>query len=89
MSELVKVVTITAAELRELIRDEVQAALNGLHGNTQEDRMLTVNEAAAYLNYSPSWVYHNWRKVGGRKFGSKGLRFSRRELEKWATSRKL
>ena len=45
--------------------------------------------AADFLGYSKDWVYRHWKKLGGRKIGAKGLRFSRHELERWAVSRKI
>lgn len=31
--------------------------------------MMTIEEVAEYLHKSPSWVYKNWRILGGKKLG--------------------
>ena len=40
--------------------------------------ILTVEEAALYLRKSASWVYKNWKVLGGRKLGG-SLLFPRKE----------
>ena len=44
--------------------------------NQDRHRIMTVEEVAEYLRKSPSWVYKNWRKLGGVKLGG-SLMFSR------------
>ncbi|MBB5938812.1 helix-turn-helix domain-containing protein [Streptomyces zagrosensis] len=57
-----------------------QASLGG--GLT--DRLMTMNEVAAYLGKPPSWVYGNWRRleIPFRKVGQ-ALRCRPTDLEKW------
>jgi predicted DNA-binding transcriptional regulator AlpA len=90
MSETVKIVTLSADELEALIKRVVSEALAGqTNGVGAEDRLVNAEEAAGFLGYSKDWVYRHWKKIGGRKIGAKGLRFSRRDLERWAASRKI
>lgn len=46
-------------------------------GNEKLD-ILTVEEVAQYFRKSPSWVYKNWKVLGGRKLGG-SLLFPRKE----------
>src|SRR5215472_3129209 len=79
-------VTMTAGQLRELVREEIQAATTTKH---QADRMLTAEEAAEMLSMSTDWLYRNARKLPfTRKLGHKMLRFSQQGIVKWLESRK-
>jgi len=42
--------------------------------------ILSVEEAAKYLRKSPSWVYKNWKILGGRKLGGSLLFPSKEDL---------
>lgn len=82
------IVTMTVAELRRIVAEEVLTAIGNNTGDSG-DRMLDVHEAAAFLHYSEDWLYRHWKKIpGARKIGAKGLRFSRRDLQRWANMRK-
>ena len=75
--------------LRKIVREEVQAAINQLNGKLGGvGNMMNADEAATFLGYSRDWVYRNWQKMGGRKIGKRGIRFSRRDLEAWTSSRR-
>jgi len=78
--------TLTVAQLREIVREEVKAATT-----TQQDadRLLTAEEAAEMLSMSPDWLYRNAKKLPfTRRLGHKMLRFSQRGIVKWLESRK-
>jgi predicted DNA-binding transcriptional regulator AlpA len=47
-----------------------------------EDELLDVNEAAALLGVSPSWLHHRPNLPFRRKIGGK-LKFSRQGIERW------
>ena len=80
-------VTITVGQLRELIRDEIQAASTTQH---ETDRLLTAEEAAEMLSMSTDWLYRNAKKLPfTRKLGPKMLRFSQQGIVKWLPTRKL
>src|SRR5262245_5289845 len=53
-------VTITVGQLRELIRDEIQAASTTQH---ETDRLLTAEDAAEMLSMSTDWLYRNAKKL--------------------------
>jgi hypothetical protein len=36
---------------------------------TKQNKIMTIKEAAHYLQKSTSWVYKNWEILGGRKLG--------------------
>ena len=60
--------------------------------HTSEDELLTVHDAARYLNVSPSWVYEHTRDtVDDRlpcvKLG-KYLRFDRRDLRAYVDAKR-
>lgn len=79
------IVTLSVAQLRELIRQEIKITSNWK--SREPNRLLTASEAAEFLGYSKDWVYRHWKKIGGRKVGARGIRFLRSDLEKWAGSR--
>src|SRR5262245_42863494 len=78
-------VTMTAGEFRELIGEVVEQKLKRL--NTGRNWLLTVEQAAEFLGYSKDWVFKNWRKIGGKKIGGKGVRFDPADLESWIKTR--
>src|SRR5262245_2211120 len=80
-------VTMTAGQLRELVRDAIQAA-----STTQRevDRMLTAEEAAEMLSMGTDWLYRNAKKLPfTRKLGPKMLRFSEQGIIKWLATKKV
>jgi len=80
-------VTMTAGQLRELIRVEIQAARTA---QQEADRLLDAKEAAKVLSMSEDWLYRNAKKLPfTRKLGPKMLRFSYQGMIKWLESRKV
>jgi predicted DNA-binding transcriptional regulator AlpA len=74
--------------IRQIVREEVKAA--GTKHESNEDRLLTADEAAEMLAVSSDWLYRHAKKLPfTRKLGPKMLRFSHRGLAKWSESRKL
>jgi len=81
------IVTMTVGQLRELIRDEVQAARTS---QNQGDRLLDVKETAKMVSMSEDWLYRNAKKLPfTRKLGPKVLRFSYLGIIKWLPTRQL
>ncbi len=80
-------VALTVGQARELMREVLREERQGenRHG---KNGLLKTKDAAEYLGYSKDWVYRHWKKIGGKKLTLGGLRFSRRDLEKWVASRK-
>ena len=76
------IVTLTVAELRSIVREEVRAEINGRHRG--EDRLVDINEAARLLSATKDWLYHNRKRLPFvRKTGPKSLRFSVRGIQAW------
>ena len=79
-------VTLTVAQLREIVREEIEAVRNT---QKEADRLLSAEEAAEMLSMSTDWLYRNARKLPfTRKVGHKMLRFSQQGIVKWLESRK-
>jgi len=79
-------VTLTVAQLREIVREEIEAVRNT---QKEADRLLTVEEAAGMLSVSPDYLYRHATKFPfTRKVGPKMLRFSRQGIIKWTDTRK-
>lgn len=95
MNELAKIIALTPEELESLLEQAAErgavralAANHSNNGHISDDRLVSAQQAAEFLGYSKDWIYRHWKKIGGRKIGAKGLRFSRYDLERWAESRK-
>jgi predicted DNA-binding transcriptional regulator AlpA len=80
------IVTMNASELRQLVREEVKAALAEKNGTDTTD-LLRVSEAAKRLNQSKDWLYRHWQEVGGKKLGPKSIRFAASDIEKFIAKR--
>jgi predicted DNA-binding transcriptional regulator AlpA len=81
------VVTLTVAQLKELVRQEARAAFTKSEPN---DRLLSVEEAAKMLDVSMDWLYRHSKKLPfTRKLGPKMLRFSSHGIGQWIASRKM
>jgi predicted DNA-binding transcriptional regulator AlpA len=49
-----------------------------------DDRLLTIDEAAAMLNTSKDWLYRNWKKLPFVvQLSARQIRFSLKGIEKW------
>lgn len=49
--------------------------------------LLTVSEVVTLLKCHESFVYHNWKLLGGKKLSRKMLRFPRTAIENYIKSR--
>jgi predicted DNA-binding transcriptional regulator AlpA len=80
------IVTMTAAELRAIIRQEVRTA----EGNGAEtDEWVDIDAAAKIMGVSSEWIYHNRKRLPfASKIGRRLLRFSRNGLQRWMESKK-
>jgi predicted DNA-binding transcriptional regulator AlpA len=75
-------------EIRRIIREEVNSA--GTKPESNEERLLTADEAAEMLSVSPDWLYRHAKKLPfARKLAPKMLRFSHKGMTKWLETRKL
>jgi len=80
-------VTLTVAQLREIVREEIEAVRNT---QKEADRLLSAEEAAEMLSMSTDWLYRNAKKLPfTRKLGPKVLRFSSQGIQKYLSTRKL
>jgi predicted DNA-binding transcriptional regulator AlpA len=79
--------TLTVAQLREIVREEVQAA-RAPHQDS--DRLLDAVEAAKMLSMSTDWLYRHAKRLPfTRKLGPKMLRFSYLGIQKYLSTRRL
>src|SRR5688572_6464448 len=82
-----ELVFLTTAQIRELIREELNRALT--HA-PQEERLLAVEEVAKVISVSMNWLYRNSGKLPfTRKLGPKMLCFSHDGIFKWLATRRL
>ncbi len=81
-------VTLTVGQLKALVREEVEKAIqNGHHGG---DRLLGAKEASTLLAMSEDWLYRNAHKLSfTRKLGRKVVRFSYQGIQKYLATRKV
>jgi predicted DNA-binding transcriptional regulator AlpA len=73
-------------KIREIIREEIKAALNGNGHATESTQLLKLKDAAKRLNQSDSWVYRRWKELGGKKQGG-NIRFAAADIEKFIAKR--
>jgi predicted DNA-binding transcriptional regulator AlpA len=73
-------------KIREIVREEIKAVLNGNSHAREPSRLLKLKDAAKHLNQSESWVYRHWKEVGGKKLGG-NIRFSIADIEKFIAKR--
>jgi len=77
------IVTLTVAQFRAIVREEVRAELNGGR-NKSNDTLVDINEAAKMLCAKKDWIYHNRKRLPFvRKTGPKSLRFSVKGIQDW------
>ena len=76
------IVTLRVSDLRSLIREELAMALSGGNRTTESGELLTLKDAAKYLNQSDSWLYRRWKEIGGKKLGG-NIRFAKADIEKF------
>ena len=84
------VVMMSIGELRQLIAEEVQAALQHERAPVVEkDKLLTPPEAAAILGQTVRWVYrHAPQWTFTRRLSRKCLRFQENALRRYAAARR-
>lgn len=75
-------VTLTVTELRSLIRETVSE----LSQDRGDDSLMDIKEAAKFIHQSVTYVYRNWREMGGRKFG-KNIRFTKAGVQNWINAK--
>jgi predicted DNA-binding transcriptional regulator AlpA len=73
-------------KIREIVREEIKAVLNGNSHAREPSGLLKLKDAAKHLNQSESWVYRHWKEVGGKKLGG-NIRFSIADIEKFIAKR--
>jgi excisionase family DNA binding protein len=77
-------------QIRLIVRQEINAALaNGAQQAAENDRSLTVEEAADRLGVSVNWLYRHAKKLPfSERISRKNLRFSEAGLRKWLATKK-
>jgi predicted DNA-binding transcriptional regulator AlpA len=71
------------SEIRAIVKDELEQALVS-KSHLQEDRLITIEEAAKLLSVSEDWLYRHGKKLPfTRKIHHKMLRFSYQGLQKY------
>jgi hypothetical protein len=79
------IVTMTKAELRELIGELIDRKLH----TARTDRLVGIEEAITMLSVSEGWLYHNSKKLPFvRKVGG-ALRFSVNGMQRWMEAKKF
>jgi excisionase family DNA binding protein len=71
--------------LFDLVRRAIRAEVREMSKvDRDEDRLLTIEQAAQTLSVSKDWVYRNAKRFAfTRKVGPKMVRFSETGLQKW------
>jgi excisionase family DNA binding protein len=84
------VVQLTITELRQLIAEEIAAALQNGSGHVPEkDRLLTPKEAAEILGQDVRWLYRHANELPfTRRISRKNIRFSEASLRRWIAAKK-
>ena len=73
----------------KLTKDRIRGAeMKEVRQTPQEDHLLTVVEAARFLNLAPGSLYHliSQRRIPVIRLSSRCVRFSRRALMEWVES---
>jgi predicted DNA-binding transcriptional regulator AlpA len=74
--------------IRQAVREEIQVAFQKSE-QQEEEKLLSADEAAQFLNVSPDWLYRNARRLPfTRKVGNRMIRFSYKGALKWLSSQK-
>jgi predicted DNA-binding transcriptional regulator AlpA len=73
--------------IRQAVREEIRAMSKDC---SEEDRLLTAEEAAKVLSTSADWVYRNSQRLPfTRKLGHKMLRFSAVGIQQYLKTRNV
>lgn len=76
-----------AAMLRPIVVEAVKEAL-ACRSEVQEDRMLSVDEAAKMLGVSKDFLYRYGEKLGlKRRIGLKAVRYSSKAIQRYIATR--
>ena len=83
-------VTITVKELRQIIAEEVRAALQNTGALVSDkDKLLEPKKAAELMGVTPRWQYRHADKLPfTRRISRKHLRFSEAGLRRWLAAKK-
>jgi predicted DNA-binding transcriptional regulator AlpA len=77
-------------QIRQIVREEIGAALQ--HGSgyvPEKERLLTPEEAAAILGQNVRWLYRHANKLPfSRRMNRKTLRFQEAGLRRWIATKK-
>lgn len=89
ISDSALLVTLTVEQLRELIREEIRAAI-GPDGSATLDALLNAEQVAKILGVEPAYVYSQARvkKIPSIKIG-KYRKFSPSQIKKWLDRRNI
>lgn len=80
-------VHLTVAQIREVIREELNNALNVA---PKEEKLLDAKQASEMLSTSSDWIYRNSKKLPfTRKLAPKMVRFSYQGIMKYLATRQL
>jgi predicted DNA-binding transcriptional regulator AlpA len=78
------------AQIRQIVREEITTAIqSGAPNVTQQDTLLTSEQAAQLMGVSPRWLHRHAGKLPfTRRIGRKNLRFSDAGLRRWLATKK-
>ena len=79
------------AELKKVVREALREELaeNSTATDTEEDSLLTPDQAAEFIGVNRRWLYRHAAKLPfTRRISRKSLRFCERGLRAWAAAKK-
>jgi predicted DNA-binding transcriptional regulator AlpA len=92
MSEPVNPFDPFFAEIRRIIREEVEHALSAVLANghpPEKEKLLTPEEAAEIIGVDKKWLYAHTKGLPfRRKLSHKAIRFSEPGLRRWMAAQK-
>ncbi len=90
MTEPSNAFDILLEQIRQIVREEITAALQ--HGNENpsgKDTLLTPEQAAQLMGVTSRWLYRHAKQLPFcRKLSPKMLRFSEPGLRRWVAAKK-
>ena|SRR5215471_9566744 len=78
-------------QIRQIVREEITAAMNNSGhptGRIDDNGLLNVDMAAAYLSVSSSWLYKNSHRLPFAKKVGGSLRFDKGGMRRWLESQR-
>jgi predicted DNA-binding transcriptional regulator AlpA len=77
-------------QIRQIVREEIGAALQNSNGHVREkEGLLTPEEAAEILGQNVRWLYRHANKLPfSRRINRKTLRFQESGLHRWIAAKK-